>query len=396
MEEEDKIPLDRNERLKLFWYAPEFEQARRFAGDPEEYSYDDITDEDLDHARVPKYQGEPLPLPEKEPPALEYLLSTLGMGGEAVDVDDRPEQETNNYLQVAGPIEPVDPLLNAHRSVKWNLRENGRRSAVDPENHMHECLYVAGVLDLYRSMTSSEKVVRLALPSTPVPGRESEAILSLLMQLHLRGWKAEVTSEVRLPDEQDKSFGLRIGIDVTANGPLRAEFYDGAVDSHEKILNKNLETVEDYDRYWLLSMRYSTRYIHVQAACELVGHLSEGLDYISYNEAGIRDSWIKGRLNEEVQWDKKNDPIKYQRFIDLLGTEVREDDDYDAALTSLIAKIEGWPAKYSNNPYDLDELTIEERLKVLPLQLATEGSLQRALNHYCDLTVELEKHRPSN
>lgn len=46
-------PMDRGERLRMFWQDERFEQQRRFAGDPEEYSWDDIEDYVLDEAGIP-------------------------------------------------------------------------------------------------------------------------------------------------------------------------------------------------------------------------------------------------------------------------------------------------------------------------------------------------------
>lgn len=383
MDDEDKIPLDRNERLKLFWYAPEFEQARRFAGDPEEYSYEDITDEDLDEARVPKYQGEPLPLPVMEQSGLEYLLSTLGMSS---------NPEVTNYLQVAGPIEPIDPLLEAYKQVYEGVRDNYRNpSYLDLTN---ACLTAMEALDVY-NRADNDVDVTLTLPSS------SEVALALMMRLHLRGFKPEIISKFNVPDElkEGAQYSLLLGVKVNPGNTSKALYWGGALKDTTLIrdnFNDGRGDLDSHIKFWTLLDRFNNRMADIQAAVELVGDLSEGLDYISYNEEGIRAAWVEGRLNSEVQWDKENDPPKYQRFIDLLGTEVREDDDYDALLTERIATIGGWPKKYTTDPNELDELTIQEQLKVLPIQLTMPGSRQEALNRHCNLQAELEKRLPSN
>lgn len=312
------------------------------------------------------------------------------------EIDNRPRQEISAYLQVVGEMEPTDPLLNAHRQVHYALRESRGHNPGDPFNCIYECLHVAEVFDLYGSKDGADKVVILSLPSTNPPGTQGDAILGLLIQLHLRGWKGEVFSELTLPDEQNRSFNLKIGVKVTSDGPLQPMLWNGAVKGYKEILNLPLDTVEEFERYWQLSDRFTTALTDVQAAVELVGDLSEGLDYISYNEEGIRAAWVEGRLNSEVQWDKENDPAKYQRFIDLIGDGAPADDDYDALLTARIAKINGWPKNCYTDPYGLDALTIQEQLKILSQQLDIRGSRQQALNHHCNLRAELEKRLPSN
>lgn len=401
-DEKETTPLTRDERLHLFWRAPEFEQARRFAGDPAEYHYDDITDKNLDEARVPKFKGEPMPLPVPERSGLDVLKSFIHtpcmseVVEPLVEIDDRPEQEKTNYLQVVEDPKPVDALLSAHRQVYHNLKESQWCQAGDPFNYINECLQVAEIFDIYNSMTASEKVVRLPLPTTYQPGGESAAILALLIQIHLRGWKGEVFSELTTPPEGSITFNLKIGISVTSEGPMRPELWDGAVKGYKKIRDLPLNTVEEFERYWLLSDRYTTRMADIQLANELVGDLSEGLDYTSYNESTVRSMWRNNRLNAEVQWAKENDPAMYQRFLDLIGKDAPADDDYDTMLTARIAKINGWPAQYSTDPYELADLIIQEQLKILPVQLAVQGSRQQALNRYCDLKGELEKRLPSN
>ena len=82
---------------------------------------------------------------------------------------------------------------------------------------------------------------------------------------------------------------------------------------------------------------------------------------------------------------------EWEGFKRQMKEDFREDGDYEALLTSRIAKINGWPTNWSYDPNDLADLTIREQLKILPLRLKDEGSLQHALNRHCDLQAELEK-----
>lgn len=204
-----------------------------------------------------------------------------------------------------------------------------------------------------------------------------------------------------MPDEvkEGAQYSLLLGVKVNPGDTSRALYWGGALKDTTLIrdnFNDGRGDLESHIKFWTLLDRFNTRLADIQSAMALVGDLSEGLDYISYNEEGVRAAWIEGRLNSEVQWDKENDPAKYQRFIDLMGVDARDDDDYDALLTERIARIHGWPKGYTTDPNELDELTIQEQLKVLPIQLTLPDSRQEALNRHCNLQAELEKRLPSN
>jgi hypothetical protein len=319
------------------------------------------------------------------------------------EIDNRPRSEISDYLQVCGEVVPIDPLLTAHRQVMYNLRQSGWHRPTDPFTYMEECLLVA---DVFAGADEGEEVteVLLALPQPRCPTHDlRDGILALMVQLSNRGWNAEIFSDFKTPTAEDSKYHLRLSIRVTPDGPVEPKYWGYSFDTskfnftgHKKLVAHNLNTVEAYEGYWLLMDRFSTRLVEIEAAYQMVGDLSEGVLLCSYNEDDIRELWINGQLNERIKSMSESMPWEYDRFVRQMGFKFRPDGDYEAALTERIAAINGWPKRWSNDPNKLDPLTIQEQLKVLPLQLQEPDSRWQALNRYCDLRAELEKRLPSN
>ncbi|QVD49210.1 hypothetical protein LUCX_140 [Xanthomonas phage vB_XciM_LucasX] len=280
----------------------------------------------------------------------------------------------------------TNALLIAHRQVHHALLETEYHHGTSPSGYIREYLDVIEGLK-----TNDVAEIPLPLPRS-IHRSLPKHLLELFIMFYRRGLKAEVVCDYKRPsDRDDEQHSLNLFIRVERDESLQPTYWAYGLDDGLTVLKKidhGSEHVEDYEALWLLIDRFGNKLDDIMATYELVRDLSEGALFCSYNEDDIRQMWLDGTLNEYI---KNLDHLELERFKSQLGSNFCEDGDYEALLTKRIATINGWPTQWSYGPNDLDPLTIPERLKVLPLLLETQGSLERALNQYCDLKAELEK-----
>lgn len=225
-----------------------------------------------------------------------------------------------------------------------------------------------------------------------LPVSQDRASANTMSHLYLRGWVPELKSEYTPPSDEDPYHRLKYFIRVTT-GEHHAKYWEGpwTFASPDTIMSDDV-TAEQKEAWWLNLERFSTPMADVAEAHQLIGDLSEGVLMASYNEDDIRERWMNKTLNESVrnlsEWE-------VERFQRQMGDNYREDGDYESLLTKAIAKINGWPDKWSSIPSELSNLTVAEQLKVLPDQLLEPYSRQSGLNRYCKLVEELTKRLPA-
>lgn len=90
---------------------------------------------------------------------------------------------------------------------------------------------------------------------------------------------------------------------------------------------------------------------------ELIGTLSEGIIWCSYNEDDIREMWKTRTLNQRIS---ELDRFDKERFDDMAICWVVKNDDYQSLLTEKIIEAGGWPKTWSSARKDLSPLSKKE------------------------------------
>jgi hypothetical protein len=279
-----------------------------------------------------------------------------------IDLGDRdPVEHVTALLETLPPLKPVETLLEMMRQAHRQIL-----SQRTPSDHP---FWIGDYLEICTKVhreiwLSMEPPTELLIPVNP----SLDWVFYLQVALHRRGYNSRLIHEFTPPHSDDPCYRSKVRLAISNEHVNHSPYASGIYVLPEPSHLTEENGLAFYLNFFEVLVRYETKKAPIEAVYEFIGDLSEGAFNISYDEDSIRDAWVSGRLNEKIRDAVVDSPWQRNKFEGCMGEAYREDADYETRLTDLIARIDAWPAHWSNDPNDLARLTKAEKLKALPHQ----------------------------